>query len=213
MPTILVKDRQPVIRRPADFVDVGLDVISPGSPASGTLRGVNPPAGVTVDPIAVSVGAGGTTSTKVRVHASTVVPADGVVREVGLQLDGTNAAKAGFALVVVPDHVVVSRMVPECSLRNAYVSLTAYPDHLALLVQGASGNVAEDRTARFQVTLNGREIMWANLHLPPAGIGPVLPTKATFDTRRLPLDFLSDYTGGDYPALVRGPVAFGCRVD
>jgi hypothetical protein len=210
--TILVKDREPVIVRPAEALDVAVDVISPGSPYSGALRSGSLPAGVTVDPAPVSVEAGKTLSTRVRVRASAAVPADGAPREVGLVLDGS-AAKAGLALVVVPDHVVIDRMVPECSLRDAHVVLSATPRYLVFIVQGASGDVFGSHAARFSATLGGREIMWGILHLPASGVGPVRPVKATYDTRRLPLDFDSNYGPADYPALVRGPVQFGCRVD
>src|SRR5262249_302866 len=161
----------------------------PAQPASGTLRGTALPAGVTVDPAPVSAPAGQTTPAKVRAHASVAVPADGVPRDVGLELEGAGA-RAGFALVVVPPHVTIARMPPVWRRRDASASLTAFPDPPVLMAQGASGDVARGRTARFSMTLGGRELMWGNLHLRPSGIGPVRPVKATFDTRNpFPIDY------------------------
>jgi hypothetical protein len=201
LPTLLVKDREPVLVRPADAIDVAVDVISPGSAVSGTLRGVGLPAGVTVDPVGVTVPAGGTTSTKVRVHASTAFPADGVFREIGLRLDVAGGPAAGFALAAVPPSIeggAIDRT--DCDLHWGVAVHLVADGHVTMTVTAENRNFVEAKSITVEAHAAG--IPFGNPFHSPLWVD-ARSTKGTTEKSAISL--------ADYVRIARSPqVTFAC---
>jgi hypothetical protein len=179
----------------------------------GTVHGSNPPPGIQVGQVPVTVNPGQTTGFGVPLTLSWgALKPDGMARNIGLVFQaGAQSSSAAFSLIPVPVSVTAGENHrTDCGIGWLDWGVILSSSKLILNLSGWNRDLISDRDVMAVVNIGSKPVAWGVLHLPPDLNGK--NASHQWDSSRINADFAARYGSADYLQAVRHGATLTCRL-